>query len=117
MFFFACSVFFWQNMEGILEDMLNVALFPFVFFAGIIWIGGYIINLISKIESKKLYQADRLNTLYKIIFTIVVLSVVIRSFFFTFPYLSVSIEIVFFVISGIITLFTPRIIDNNNDEF
>ena len=116
--FFACCLFFFENTGMFLRDLKNFSPFPIVFFAGLAWVCGYIANLVGKIEDRNLYLADRFDWLYKIIFTITILATVVRSFLFAKPYLNVPTVIVtLFVVSGIITLLTPKIIDNNNEEF
>jgi len=116
--FFACALFFFGNISLFVGDFKSFNPFPLVFFAGLIWVCVYIANLLSKIEDKNLYLADRHDWLYKLIFTVTILSVIIRSFIFEQPYLSVPTFIVsLFIISGILTLLTPNIIDNNNDDF
>ena len=115
--FFACSLFFFDNIDMFLDDIINFNPFPVLFFAGLLWISGYIINLVIKIEDKNLHLADRLDWLYKIIFIVTIMAILVRSFFFIQP-LSVPIEIVVIcILSGIMTLLTPRIVDNNNEEF
>ena len=116
--FFACCLFFFGNMEMFADDLKNFNPFPIIFFAGIIWVCIYISNLVGKIEDKNLYLADRFDWLYKLVFTITILSMVVRSFLFAEPYLAVQTEIVILcIISGILTLMTPKIVDNNNEEF
>ena len=100
-----------------LSDLKHYNFFPIVFFAGIILICLYIANLVGHIESKELYKADRYDLWYRIVFTITLLSLVIRSFFAP-PYLNVPIPIVCLAVaSGLITWLTPKIVDNDNNEF
>ena len=116
--FFACCLFFFGNMKSFGEDLKNFNPFPIIFFVGIIWICIYISNLVGKIEDKNLYLADRFDWLYKLVFTITILSMIVRSFFFIKPYLAVPTEIIILcIISGVLTLLTPKIVDNNNEEF
>jgi len=122
--FFACTLFFFENIDIFWDDLISFSPFPIIFFSGIIWIVAYIINLITKIENKDLHHADRFDWLYKLVFTIVVLAMVLRSFLFTltvlsvttFPEILISAPIIA-IISGVITLLTPRIIDNANEDF
>jgi len=110
-----CALFFFTSMSLFLSDFLSWRFaFPVVFFAGLIWICIYIVNLAGHIDKKTLYNADRFHWLYKIVFTITVLAIVLRTLFI----LRIPWPIVIIcLISGVFTLFTPRIIDNNNDEF
>ena len=115
--FFACCLFFFENTTMFYNDILSFNPFPLVFFIGIFWVSFFIINLVSKIEDKNLYLADRLDWLYKVIFIITILSMVVRSMLEK-PYLNVPIEIIVLgIISGVLTLITPKIVDNDNQEF
>jgi hypothetical protein len=115
--FFACCLFFFQYMDLFWSDLKNWIPFPIVFFAGLIWVCIYIGNLVAHIESRNLYLSDRYDWLYKIVFTVIILSMVVRSFFAK-PYLQVpEMIIVLCIISGIITYLTPKIVDNSNDDF
>lgn len=116
--FFACSLFFFQNLDLFEKDFKAFAPFPFVFFAGIIWICAYIANLVGHMEDKNLHLADRFDWLYKVVSTIVIVAIIVRCFFFEKPYLSVPVIIITLcVISAAMTFLTPKIIDNDNDEF
>jgi membrane-associated HD superfamily phosphohydrolase len=94
------------------------AFFPVIYFLGIIFICIYIANLVGHIESKKLHRADKLDILYRVVFTIVLLSMIIRiladsELTSRFPYTVVSVA----ALSGIIMWATPKITDNDNTEF
>ena len=111
-----CSMFFFANMQLFWSDLKRISPFPFVFFGGLIWIAIYIVNLAGHIDDNELHHADRRDLLYKVVFVLTVLSMVFRSF--VFKDLAVHPEItIICIISGVITLATPRILDNNNDEF
>ena len=101
-----------------LKDLKHFNPFPVIFFAGIIFVCVHISILIAKIEDKNLYLADRFDWLYKLIFTITILSMIVRGFVFAQPYLNISTFIVTLcAVSGVVTLLTPRIVDNDNKEF
>ena len=111
-----CALFFFLNMQMFLDDFLSIRFaFPIVFFAGLIWVCIYIVNLAGHIDDKNLHHADRFDWLYKIVFILTVLSIVVRSILKDFG--ANWPIIVICIVSGILTLITPRIVDNNNNEF
>jgi len=113
-----CSLFFFSNLKLFGDDFSKfwIRPFPIIFFAGLIWICVYIVNLAGKIDSKDLHHADRFDWLYRLVFIITILSMIFRTF--VFANLSMPWEIITLcAISGVATLCTPRIVDNNNDEF
>lgn len=113
--FFSCSLFFFQHLEMFIQDLTNLNPFIFIFFGGIIVVIVYGANLAGSIEEQKLYTSDRFDWIYKIVVTILVLATLMRRFLYN---LSVPIAItVFIVLSCLLVLITPRIVDNNNDEF
>jgi hypothetical protein len=113
--FFGCCLFFFQNTSMFWTDIKNLCPFPFIFFAGIAWICIYIANLTGHFESRDLYLADRYDWLYKTVFTITILAMIMRSMFYS---LSVPpVIIIICAVSGLMTLATPKIVDNTNDEF
>lgn len=115
--FFCCCLFFFQSMEMFWNDLKSFNPFPIIFFAGLIFVCTYISILVGHINSKELFKAERLDLVYRIVFSITLIALVIRSFFAK-PYLNVPIHIVVLaVVSGIITWITPRIVDNNNSDF
>ena len=113
--FFACCLFFFQYIGMLWDDLKHFNPFPIIFLAGIVFICAYIINLLVHIENKELYKADRFDLLYRIIFTITLLSMVIRVYLvkLSVPTLIVCLA----VISGLLTWLAPQIIDNDNTEF
>jgi len=110
------ALFFFSNMRLFWNDFLSWRFaFPIVFFVGLIWICAYIVNLAGHIDDKNLHHADRFDWLYKIVFTITVLAIILRGVLgqlFADPIIAIIC-----IISGLLALFTPKIIDNNNDEF
>jgi ABC-type antimicrobial peptide transport system permease subunit len=114
---FSGLLFFFSDPMLFLNDLKKWNLFPIVFILGLIWVCVYITNLVAHLESKKLYLADRLDWLYRLVFCFTVVSLIIRSIFAE-PYLTVPVPIVAIcIISGIMTLAIPKIVDNDNDEF
>ena len=90
-------------------------IFPVVFVFGVAFIITYVTNMVVRFESKTVWKADRMYVAYQIVF-IAVLAVTIWRWFLVNMSNPLYPSIVM-LISGIITLLTPRIIDNNNDEF
>jgi hypothetical protein len=111
-----CALFFFSNMQLFWSDLTSwVFAFPIVFFTGLIWICAYIVHLAGKIDDKNLHHADRFDWLYKLVFTITVVAIVVRTvFIYLFPPWPI---VAICIISGVMALLTPRIVDNNNDEF
>jgi len=100
---------FWDDLRSV------VFAFPIVFFVGLIWICIYIVHLAGHIDDKNLHHADRFDWLYRIVFSVTVIAIVVRTVFIQIfpPWPIVTICI----ISGVLALITPKIVDNNNDEF
>ena len=115
--FFGCCLFFFSYRGMFWDDIKGGNPFPVVFFSGLILVCAYIINLVGHMDSEELYLADRFDLVYKIVFTITILSMALRAIL-SEPYLNVPVTImVVCIFSGILTLVTPKIVDNNNDEF
>ena len=121
--FFCCFFFFFQNMKMFLSDLKSyMAFFPILFFLGILMIFFYISLLVGKLENKKLSHADRFDIPYRIVFTCTLLMLVLRSFLGDFngegTILNVPIIIIVLAIaSGLVTWMTPKIKDNDNNDF
>jgi hypothetical protein len=130
--FFACCLFFFQNMDIFKADLgletdaevlekiypKNVApniIYPLIFFSGIVFIITYIANMVARFESKTLWKADRLYILYQFVFLAVVAVVIWRWFLINLSVATWSGVII--LLCGIVTLVTPKIVDNNNNEF
>ncbi|MDR0384283.1 MAG: hypothetical protein LBH47_03115 [Christensenellaceae bacterium] len=116
--FFGCCLFFFQYFDYFKEDFENFdenILFEFVFFAGLIFIIYYITNMVSKFDDDMLWKADRLYTVYQLAFVAVLLSVLFRCFFVNMTAPNFIAYIMMF--SGVVTLLTPQIIDNDNEDF
>jgi hypothetical protein len=114
--FFAYCLFFFDNKDYFIDDFRSVRiLFPLIFILGLAFMVGYIAQLVGRIESKTLWRADRLYFVYQVVFTAVLLSIVCRSFFAELQ--TDKFVVIVLVLAGIVTLCTPPIRDNNNDEF
>ena len=99
-----------------------MAFCPILFFAGLLFVCYYIVTLVSKLEAGDIPQADRLDLPYRIIFSITLIVLVVRSFLGDFmgegTRLNVPISIIILaIISGLVTWLTPKIKDNDNPDF
>lgn len=114
---FATLFFLFDNAYDLGNDFRNWNPFPLILLGGLSFVIGYIAFLISRLWDNTVFRADRLDILYKIIFSIVLISICIRSLFIE-PYLNVPVHLIILsVVSGIATWVTPRIVDNNSEEF
>jgi hypothetical protein len=114
---FTSSLFFFQNVNEFWYDLLDINPFPVIFFAGIIFVCIYIGFLVSRIEDNALHRADKFDLAYKIIFSLLMIYISIRSFFIE-PYLEVdAIMISILIFCGVVNWCTPRLVDNDNEEF
>ena len=125
---FCCCFFFFLDPKLFLNDITSYMIFsPIILALGVGFICFYIFKLTFNLDSNTSFVADRYDIWYKIIFTITLLTIMIRSFFGDFMctdpschciQLNVPVPIIVFgIISGIITWCTPKIKDNNNTEF
>ena len=78
--------------------------------------------LITNFENGNISHADRFDLPYRIIFSLTLVLLVLRSFFGDFmgggTNLNVSFEIIIpAILSGFITWLTPKIRDNDNPDF
>ena len=126
---FACCLYFFINFDAFKRDLgldeaaplgsaanpwLNLA-FPVLFLLGISFIIYYVGNMIVRIEAKQIWKADRLFLLYQIVFTGLLLITIWRWFWLDLS--NAMIPSVVMVVAGIMNLFIPRIIDNDNSDF
>ena len=99
-----------------------MAFAPILFFAGIVFVCFYITMLVFNLEAKTVQKADRYDLAYKVVFSLTLMLLVVRSFLGDFmgegTNLNVPIPIIVIaIVSGIVTWATPKIKDNNNPEF
>jgi hypothetical protein len=114
--FFAYCLFFFDNKAYFIDDFRSVRIiFPLLFISGILFIVTYISNLVGRKETNTIWRADRLYVLYQLISTALMVAVVCRSFFADL--IVDRFAVIILIITGIMTLCTPPIRDNNNDEF
>ncbi|MCL2570305.1 MAG: hypothetical protein FWE16_03810 [Firmicutes bacterium] len=115
---FAASLFFFMHARVFLDDFLSPLFFmPIFFFGGLILVLIYIGFLVGRIEDKRLFLADKYDIPYKIMFSALLIFMNIRSLFIE-PYLNIPITIIVLsLVSGAATWLTPRLVENNNEEF
>lgn len=57
-----------------------MAFSPIILFLGVAFVCFYIVHLVFKLETKSHYRADRLDIPYKIIFSVTLIMLIVRSF-------------------------------------
>jgi len=126
---FACCLYFFVNFNTFKQDLgLNSnaplgspqnpwynLLFPILFLLGLAFVIYYVGNMIVRIESKQVWKADSLFVLYQIVFTGLMLITIWRWFLINLT--NALLPSIVMIIAGIMNLFIPRIIDNNNNDF
>lgn len=90
-------------------------LFPVLLMIGFCFVIYYVGNMIIRVEAKQVWKADNLFILYQIVFTGLLLITIWR--WFLIDLTNALFPSVIMIISGTLNLFTPRIIDNNNQDF
>jgi len=111
------SFFFLSNVDVMWDDLQSFNPGPIFLLASIVFIIVYVGFLVARIEDKALHHGDKFDITYKFVMIFVFIYISLRSFFMQ-PYLNVPIPlIVIFLACGIMTFLTPRIVDNDNDEF
>jgi len=125
--FFCCCFFFFQNIGMFWSDLTSyLFFFPVLYFAGVVLVCLYIAVLVGKLESRQLAHADRWDFWYRIVFTVTLIILILRSFLGDFKsagsllnyHNAASIVIIVLAfVSGLVTWLTPKIKDNNNNEF
>ena len=126
---FACCLYLFMNFGAFKRDFgldqsaplgssqnpwYNL-LFPILFLLSICFVIYYVGNMIVRIESKQIWKADRLFILYQIVFTGLMLITIWR--WFLLDLTNAMLPSIVMIVAGIMNLFIPRIIDNNNNDF
>ena len=126
---FACCLYLFMNFGVFKKDFgLNPdaplgsaqnpwynLVFPVLFLLGISFIVYYIGNMIIRIEAKQIWKADRMFLVYQIVFTGLLLITIWR--WFLIDLTNALLPSIAMVVAGILNLFIPRIIDNDNSDF
>ena len=89
--------------------------FPVALILGVCFVTYYVGNMIIRIEAKQIWKADNLFVLYQIVFTGLLLITIWR--WFLLDLTNAVLPSVLMIISGTLNLCTPKIIDNNNQDF
>lgn len=126
---FSCCLYAFMNIDAFKTDLgLNHTqplgspenpwyrlMFPILFILGASFVIYYVGNLIVRVELKQVWKADRLFILYQIVFTGLLLITIWRWFLVDLS--NALLPSVIMIVSGILNLFIPKIIDNNNVDF
>ena len=75
----------------------------------------YVGNMIIRVEAKQIWKADNMFILYQIVFTGLLLITIWRWFLVDLS--NALAPSVVMIISGVLNLCTPKIVDNNNQDF
>lgn len=126
---FSCCLYLFMNFQAFKNDFgLNqekplgsaenpwyFLFFPVLFILGFSFVIYYVGNMIIRVEAKQMWKADRLFVVYQIVFTGLLLITIWRWFLLDLS--NALLPSVMMVVSGILNLCTPKIIDNNNQDF
>ncbi len=126
---FACCLYLFMNFTAFKQDLgLNSAaplgsaqnpwynlIFPTAFLLGIAFVIYYVGNMIIRIEAKQIWKADRLFLVYQIVFTGLLLITIWR--WFLIDLTNALLPSIVMILAGVMNLFIPRIIDNDNADF
>ena len=126
---FACCLYLFMNSAAFKRDLgldadarLGSAgnpwynlLFPILLMLGISFVVYYVGNMILRVQAKQVWKADRLFILYQMVFTGLLLITIWRWFLLDFT--NAVFPSVIMIVSGVLNLCTPKIIDNNNQDF
>lgn len=125
MLFLASSMFFFgnfNNRNADIRDPFREALSSFnplllIFILGNVLVATYVILITIKLWDKDFVHADKFDLPFRIIFSITLIVMGVRSFF-TYPYISVPLGVILLgIFSGILMWATPKIVDNDNEVF
>ena len=126
---FSCCLYLFMNFGAFKKDFglkssapLGSAdnpwyhlLFPVLFILGVCFVVYYVGNMIIRVEAKQMWKADHLFILYQIVFTGLLLITIWRWFLVDLS--NAMLPSIIMILSGVLNLCTPRIIDNNNQDF
>lgn len=105
-----------KNDLGLGEEPLDYHLiFPILIMLGFSFIVYYVGNMIVRVETKQIWKADRMFLTYQIVFTGLMLITIWRWFLVNLS--NAVLPSIIMIASGILNLCTPKIVDNNNQDF
>ncbi len=100
---------------GSAENPWYRLVFPILLILGFCFVIYYVGNMIIRVESKQIWKADNMFILYQIVFTCLLLVTIWRWFLVNLS--NALLPSIIMIISGILNLCTPKIVDNNNQDF
>ena len=126
---FSCCLYLFMNFGAFKRDLgwdssarLGTAenpyynvIFPVLFILGVTFIVYYVGNMIIRIEAKQIWKADNMFILYQIVFTGLLMITIWRWFLLNLS--NAIVPSIVMMVSGVLNLCTPKIVDNNNQDF
>lgn len=126
---FSCCLYLFMNFDAFKKDLgLDSSaplgsdanpwyhiVFPILLMLGFCFVIYYVGNMIIRMEAKQIWKADNLFVFYQIVFTGLLLITIWRWFLLDLS--NAVIPSIIMIISGTLNLCTPKIIDNNNQDF
>lgn len=126
---FSCCLYLFLNFDSFKTDFgLNDAkplgsaenpwyhlMFPILLILGVCFIIYYVGNMIIRVEAKQSWKADNLFILYQIVFTGLLFITIWRWFLLDLS--NALFPSIIMIISGTLNLCTPKIVDNDNQDF
>jgi len=114
-FLFISSMFFLDNLEVLWDDVMSWNPLPIIFVGGILVICAYIAFLVNRVGDRTLFRAERMDIIFKIVFSMIIIYISMRSLFAD---LTVPVPLVIgAVIIGLLNWLIPPVIINDSDEF
>jgi len=126
---FSCCLYLFMNFNAFQRDLgldANAPLgsvanpwyhimFPILLMIGFCFVIYYVGNMIIRVEAKQIWKADNLFLIYQIVFTGLLLITIWRWFLIDLS--NALFPSVVMIVSGVLNLCIPKIIDNNNQDF
>lgn len=97
------------------EGVTYRLIFPILLMLGFSFVVYYVGNMIIRVETKQIWKADNMFILYQIVFNGLLLVTIWRWFLLNLS--NAMIPSMIMILSGILNLCTPKIVDNNNQDF
>lgn len=119
---FSVCLYLFMNFDAFKVDMgfgpdgvTYRLVFPILLMLGFSFIVYYVGNMIIRVETKKIWKADNMFILYQIVFTGLLLVTIWR--WFLVDLTNAKLPSIIMILSGILNLCTPKIVDNDNRDF
>lgn len=114
---FISGLFFFQNLNVFIDDFSALYGAPVIFFLAIAFCCFYIGYLVNRIEARDLQRAEKLDILYKVIFSVVLVYIGLRDFFVA-PFLQVTVPLLIALICiGVLNWLVPPIKLHEDEDF